>query len=107
MSKITVQNGRESTGRFAKGNKGKPKGAQTKTTKAVKEFVVGFLNDKSVELYSIWDELEPRDKATLFLHLSRMVVPKPQVEMGGVREIEPINIIVKSMSGEEKKPSVV
>ena len=94
MSKITVHNGRESSGRFAKGNTGKPKGSQTKTTKVVKEFIVDFLNDKSDELYSIWDELEPREKATLFLHLSRMVVPKPQDEKGEVGEFEPPIIVL-------------
>jgi hypothetical protein len=75
--KITDKNGRDVNGRFNNGNQGKPKGATNKTTKDLKQFVTNFLNDKAFEIPLIWDSLDDKDKATLFLHLSRLVMPKP------------------------------
>jgi hypothetical protein len=75
--KITDKNGRNKKGRFAPGNKGKPKGAVNRTTKDLKEFITNFLNDKAFEIPLIWDTLEDKDKATLFIHLSKLVMPKP------------------------------
>lgn len=64
-------------GKFRKGNKGKPRGAANKTTKEVREFITNFLNDKAYEIPHIWDALDDKDKATLYLHLCRLVLPKP------------------------------
>lgn len=36
----------KNTGKFAKGNQGKPKGAVNKTTKALKEMILQALNDQ-------------------------------------------------------------
>jgi hypothetical protein len=74
--KITDKNGRNKNGRFAVGNNGKPKGAVNKTTKDLQQFITNFLNEKSFEIPLIWDSLEDKDKATLFLHLSKLVMPK-------------------------------
>jgi hypothetical protein len=63
-------------GKFKKGNKGKPKGATNKNTRDLKEFITSFLNDKSIEIPQMWDELETKDKLTLFMHLCRLVMPK-------------------------------
>jgi hypothetical protein len=73
---ITDKNGRNKNGRFAVGNNGKPKGATNKTTKDLQQFITNFLNEKSFEIPLIWDSLEDKDKATLFLHLSKLVMPK-------------------------------
>jgi len=63
-------------GKFKKGNAGRPKGATNKTTKDLQQFITNFLNDKAFEIPLIWDTLEDKDKATLFLHLSKLVMPK-------------------------------
>jgi len=68
--------GRDTKGRFSIGNTGKPKGATNKTTKDLQKFITNFLNEKSFEIPLIWDTLEDKDKATLFLHLSKLVMPK-------------------------------
>lgn len=73
---ISDTNGRDNKGRFAVGNTGKPKGATNKTTKDLQQFITNFLNEKSFEIPLIWDTLEDKDKATLFLHLSKLVMPK-------------------------------
>lgn len=75
--KITEKNGRDKNGKFLTGNNGKPKGAVNKTTKDIKEFIVSFLNDKAFEIPQIWDSMEDKDKATLYLHLLKIVMPKP------------------------------
>jgi hypothetical protein len=76
IPKNTDENGRDMKGRFATGNNGKPKGATHKTTKELREFITSFLNDKSNEIPDMWDELETKDKLTLFMHLCRLVMPK-------------------------------
>lgn len=73
---ITDKNGRDVKGRFLNGNTGKPKGAINKNTKDLREFIVNFLNEKSVEIPDIWDSLDTKDKATLYLHLLKQVMPK-------------------------------
>jgi hypothetical protein len=63
-------------GKFKKGNIGKPKGATNKNTRDLKNFITSFLNEKSSEIPDMWDELETKDKLTLFMHLCRLVMPK-------------------------------
>ena len=77
LPKKTVKNGRDENGRFKDGNKGKPKGATNKTTREVREFITTFLNDKAFEIPHIWNSLEDKDKATLYLHLCKLVLPNP------------------------------
>lgn len=88
----TDENGRDENGRFTDGNKGKPKGATNKTTRDVREFITNFLNDKAFEIPHIWDSLDDKEKATLYLHLCRLVLPKPQEEEQDKPEIRPIII---------------
>jgi len=66
----------DNNGQFVIGNKGKPKGATNKNARDLKDFITCFLNDKSFEIPLIWDSLDDKDKATLFIHLSKMVLPK-------------------------------
>jgi len=69
---------RDEKGRFAPGNNGKPKGTAHKMTKELREFITNFLNDKSNEIPDMWEQLETKDKLTLFMHLCRLVLPKPE-----------------------------
>jgi hypothetical protein len=80
LPKNTDENGRDENGRFTHGNNGKPKGATNKTTRDLREFITNFLNDKTDEITDIWDTLDNRDKLTLFLHLTRVILPKPPEE---------------------------
>lgn len=66
---------RNKLGHFKAGNPGKPKGATHKTTRKLRETIVSFLNEKADVIPQIWDELEPKEQATLFLHLSKLVMP--------------------------------
>jgi hypothetical protein len=78
---INTSNYVDENGKFKKGNKGKPKGAVNRTTKDIKEFIVNFLNDKSFEIPLIWASLEDKDKLNLFVHLSKLVLPRtPEIE---------------------------
>lgn len=80
LPKNTDENGRDHKGRFTTGNNGKPKGASHKTTKELREFITGFLNEKSTEIPEMWDNLDDKDKLSLFMHLCRLVMPKPNEE---------------------------
>ena len=93
IPKNTDEYGRDEKGRFAEGNNGRPKGTPNKTTRDVKEFITNFLNDKAFEIPHIWDALEDKDKATLYLHLCKLVLPKPideDIENNNVRIQQPI-----------------
>jgi hypothetical protein len=74
--KNTDKNGRDGLGKFTTGNNGKPKGATNKNTRDLRDFITGFLNDKTPEISTLWDTLEDKDKLSLFMHLCRLVLPK-------------------------------
>jgi hypothetical protein len=73
----TDKNGRDDLGRFTTGNDGRPKGITNKTTRDLRDFVVNFLNGKTPEISTLWDTLDNKDKLSLFMHLCRLVLPKP------------------------------
>lgn len=102
MPKNTDNYGRDEVGKFAKGNPGKPKGATHRTTKELRESIVHFLLDKAELMYEIWDTLEPKDQATLFLHLSKLVMPpmKPEQELEKKDDLMKI-IITRRVIGED------
>ena len=77
IPKNTDKNGRDGLGKFTTGNDGKPKGATNKNTRDLRDFITGFLNDKAHEIPTLWDTLEDKDKLSLFMHLCRLVLPKP------------------------------
>jgi hypothetical protein len=79
MPKNTDNNGRDSTGKFAQGNKGKPKGAQNRTTKELRCAMLDFLHSKTDQIETIWNELDPKDRATLYLQIAKLVLPKPEL----------------------------
>jgi len=101
--KKTEQNGRDNKGRFKDGNKGKPKGATNKTTKDIKEFITNFLNEKAYEIPHIWDALEDKDKASMYLHLTRLVLPKPLEDKDNIKEWPaPPTIVFKNWNEENE-----
>lgn len=86
---------RNKMGQFTTGNPGKPKGATHKTTRQLRETIVSFLNEKSEVIPEIWDSLEPKEQATLFLHLSKLVMPSNTKEETEDRPL-PAPVIVLS-----------
>lgn len=93
----TENNGRNDKGQFTIGNAGRPKGTSNKTTKDVKNYIIKFLNDKAFELPSIWNSLEDKDRATLYLHLARLVMPKPtENDLQNNEEKEAARIVFKN-----------
>ena len=100
---ITDENGRDTKGRFAVGNTGKPKGATNKTTKDLQQFITNFLNEKSFEIPLIWDTLEDKDKATLFLHLSKLVMPKQLTDVEQETGIRPLILNLGSEINSDSK----
>ena len=93
-------------GKFKKGNKGKPKGATNKTTRDVREFITNFLNDKSFEIPHIWNSLEDKDKATLYLHLCRLVLPRPTDNKDLSNNINILNIDPLDDENTSKRPII-
>lgn len=89
----TDENGRDNNGRFAEGNPGRPKGATNKNTRDLKEFITDFLNDKAYEIPEIWNSMDDKDRASLYLHLCRLVLPKPTDESQPTdKNFEPVTI---------------
>jgi len=90
----------DENGKFKTGNDGRPKGATNKTTRDLREFITNFLNDKTPEISTLWDTLDDKDKLTLFMHLCRLVLPKPNDdpdrENNNQLENRPIITFVKS-----------
>ena len=67
---------RNEKGQFAPGYSGKQKGTLNKTTRTVKEAISKFVEDKMPEMYEIWDRLTDQQKATVLIHMAKMIVPK-------------------------------
>lgn len=95
----TEKNGRDDLGRFTdeSGNTGRPKGAKNKTTKELNSLIVNFLNDKVDEIFQIWETLDNRDKAVLYLQLCKIVMPKVNEDKPTEAEIRPITIVFKEI----------
>ena len=106
LPKNTDENGRDENGRFTNGNNGKPKGATNKTTREVREFITTFLNDKAFEIPQIWNSLEDKDKATLYLHLCRLVLPRPTDNKDLSKNINLLNIDPLDDENPSKRPIV-
>jgi hypothetical protein len=83
---------RNSKGQFVVGNSGKPFGAKTKCVKNVKEYLTNFLNDKQSELYDIWNDLTAQERAFLFIHVSKLIIPKPTESTNTNQNFNPIEI---------------
>lgn len=55
---------------------GRTKGTPNKLTNEVRQMLVNFLDEKFDEVVNIWNELDNREKISLFLQLSKIVLPK-------------------------------
>jgi len=68
---------RDDKGRFGTGNNlGKlKKGNHTKTTTEMKKFLLQFVTDTADDLYDVWNTLSPKEKASLFLHIVKYIMP--------------------------------
>lgn len=95
MEAQTENNGifiRNDKGQFLPGNSGKPFGAKTKNVKNVKEYLTNFLNDKQTELCEIWNNLSHQERAFLFIHISKLIIPKPTESINTNQNFNPIEI---------------
>jgi hypothetical protein len=100
--KNTEKNGRHLNGRFANGNNGKPKGAVNKNTKDIKEFIVNFLNEKTFEIPLIWQSLDDKEKINLFVHLSKLVLPRtPENEFDEINELKDNDIKITFFNSDD------
>ncbi len=70
------------TGRFGKGNPGKPKGAVTKVTKELKEMILSALESAGGESYLLERARDPRTSAA-FMGLVAKVLPMQVTGAGG------------------------
>ena len=77
---LNTSNYVDENGKFKKGNIGKPKGATNKTTKDLQQFITNFLNEKTFEIPFIWESLDDKEKIMIFLHLAKLVTPKPTIQ---------------------------
>ena len=89
-----MSKGPKNTGQFGKGNPGKPKGAVNKTTKALKDMILGALNKAGGEDYlleqahnnpgaflTLIGKVLPQDiKASVTTTLTQRVVEVPKDE---------------------------
>ncbi len=55
---------------------GRTKGTPNKLTNEVRQMLVNFLDEKFDEITTLWSELDHREKISLFLQLSKIVLPK-------------------------------
>jgi hypothetical protein len=93
----TDENGRDTLGRFTAGNPGRPKGTGNKLKKELQEALTEFVADKVPDIYALYHELDARDKLSLLLNISRLVVPRPKESSEGSEEsaiFKPIDLDV-------------
>lgn len=67
---------KDNKGKFIKGNKGKPKGANNKVTQAVRIKFQELLDNNLDKIQSDLDQLEPKDRVKLLLDLAKFVIPQ-------------------------------
>lgn len=63
-------------GKFSEGNRGKPVGASSKETKAIRERFKKLLDNNLDTLQSDLDQLKAKDRIEALLSLANYVVPK-------------------------------
>jgi hypothetical protein len=79
---------RRPNGQFGKGHKGGPGGIRSiELNKKIRLQIQEFLTNKAEELYDLWDQMTPKDRAAMFVHLTKVVV-KPDPEEGGDSTVE-------------------
>lgn len=77
---------RDESGRFGKGNPGKPKGAVTKVNVKVREAIFAFLEKNIDSIQDNFDRLKPREKLQFVAEILPYAAPKLssiQTELSG------------------------
>lgn len=67
---------RDNKGRFAKGNKGKPKGAVSKEKRAAAEAIKAIVEDRAERLLEVVDNLDDDTFLKTWIQLVEFVEPK-------------------------------
>ena len=69
---------KDNSGRFTNGNPGKPKGAIVKSTAAIRNTIVAFLEVNGPKIQESFDKLKPVEKLQFITAILPYVVPKMQ-----------------------------
>ena len=76
MEAENIGDKRDSKGKFAEGNPGKPKGAVTKVSSKVRESIVQFMEDNVDAIQESFDKLKPKEKLEFISNILSYAVPK-------------------------------
>ena len=76
MESETNGNIRDESGRFGKGNPGKPKGAVVKVSVKVRESIVKFLEDNIDQVQEDFNTLKPKDRLQFISEILSYAAPK-------------------------------
>ncbi|MBS1548916.1 MAG: hypothetical protein JSS94_03490 [Bacteroidetes bacterium] len=71
---------RNNNGQFSKGNSGRPKGAQNKNTKELKQLIGNFVFDNLESMQGKFEELEAKDQIRMMIDLIKIIIPKNEPE---------------------------
>lgn len=91
--------------KFEKGNKGKPKGALSKTTIKAKELIMQAIDEQSVAFNEVMGDLkhtEPKEWAKIMVKLMDFVLPK---KIDVTSDGEKMNIPITTWADNGKKES--
>jgi len=67
---------RDDKGRFAEGNKGRPKGSVNKSSNEIREAFQLLLSNNLEKIQDDLNELEAKDRIKLLLDLASFIIPK-------------------------------
>jgi hypothetical protein len=98
---------RNKIGRFTNGNSGKPKGAVNRTTKEARQILTEFLIDKAKDLPDLYDAMDIKDRATLILHLSKLLLPRPENVDNHPESIIKYTVTRKNANGLDEQNTMV
>lgn len=79
----------KATGKFVKGNIGRPKGTKSKLLTNTKAKILSFVDEKiDKELNKIWNRLSDRDRCVLLVQLIKLTVPVEKSESENINSDE-------------------
>jgi hypothetical protein len=71
---------RNNNGTFSAGNLGRPKGAQNKNTKELKQLISNFVFDNLERMQGKFEEMETKDQVKTMIDLIKIIIPKNEPE---------------------------
>ncbi len=80
---------------------GRTKGTPNKLTNEVRQMLVNFIDEKFDEVSTLWDDLDHREKISLFLQLAKIVLPKLSIENNTENEQTDFNIDLSHLTTDE------